>query len=99
MLRRIQRLRDGRESPLTHFDIDLGMGEQVERPSRPVAGGDEDRPIRLVDVPDGDLPREPRPSSRGRDPGDLSLEEEVGADVVRQRPRCQDLPSVPIAGA
>jgi hypothetical protein len=75
------------------------VGEQVARPLRPVAGSDEDRPVRLVDVAHGDPPQEPRPPSPGRDPGDLPLEDEVGADVVRQRPRCQDLPSVPIAGA
>jgi hypothetical protein len=99
VIRCVQRLRDGREPPLTHLDLDLGAGEEVRCPLRPFAGGDQDRPVRLVDVTDRDLAREPGPPSPGREPGDLPLEEEVVADVVRQRPRCQDLPSVPIAGA
>jgi hypothetical protein len=91
----LERLGDRLEPPLPDVDRDPRRIEQVQRPARPIAGRDEDRSVRLLDVPDRDRPRQSGPPSPGRDPRDLPLEDEVVAEVVRrQRARCQDLPSV-----
>jgi hypothetical protein len=78
----------------------VGLGEQVRRPLRSIAGRDQDRSIRLIQVAHGDrsgLPGDAAPSRQARD---LAFEEEVVPDVVRrQRARCQDLPSVWVDGA
>jgi hypothetical protein len=96
----LERLGDRPERALPDVDDDLRPAEQVERPGGPDAGGDQDRPVRLLDVPDRDRPRQSGPASPGRDPRDLPLEDEVVAEVVRrQRARCQDLPSVWVDGA
>jgi hypothetical protein len=97
----LQWLGDGREPPLTDLYLRVRIGEQVQRPLCAIAGSDQDRSIRLIEVTDRDrseLPRSPPPR---RQSGDLAPEEEVVADVVvrRQRARCQDLPSVWVDGA
>jgi hypothetical protein len=100
VIRHLERFRHCPEPPLPDIDRDLRSIEQMERPARPVTGGDQDRPVRFLDVADRDRSRQSRPPTPGRDPGDLSLEDEVVADVVRrQRARCQDLPSVWVDGA
>ena len=94
-------LRDRLEATVADLDEDGRIGQQVRRPSGSVTGGDEHGSIRLVDVADGHWsPRHGTSAARG-DPGDLPLEEQVLADVVRgrQRPLCQDLPSVWVDGA
>jgi hypothetical protein len=100
---RLERLGQRPEAPVAHVDIDARVGEEVLRPMRIVPGGDEDRAIRLVDETDRCRPRPTRPATAGRDPRDFALEDELGADVVRarlrQRDRCQDLPSVWVDGA
>ena len=100
MVRRPEGLGDRLESPLPDIDHDARRIEQVQGPARAITGGDQDRPVRFLDVPDRDRPRQSGPAPRGRDPCDLPLEDEVVADVVRrQRARCQDLPSVWVDGA
>jgi hypothetical protein len=98
-----ERFGDRREPTLADFHLDGRIGQQVVGPRGAIAGGDQDRTIRLVDVADRDPPRQTRASSACRQPGDLALEEQVAADVVRrearQRARCQDLPSVWVDGA
>jgi hypothetical protein len=100
---RLERLGHGAEPPVAYVDVDAWVGGQVACPLGVVARCDEDRAVRLIDEADSDRPRLPRPATARRDPGDLALEEEVGADVVRarlrQRDRCQDLPSVWVDGA
>ena len=95
----LERLRDRREAPLADLDLDVRVGEEVQRPLRVVARRDQDGPIGFVDIADGDRSRKPAAPTACRESGDLSLEEEVAADVVRQRARCQDLPSVWVDGA
>lgn len=100
MIGPVQRFRDGPVAALAHLDEHGRFLEQVQRPVRPVAGGDQQRPIGLIDVADRCGPRQARPPAARRDAGDLALEVEVVADLVRrQRPRCQDLPSVWVDGA
>ncbi len=96
----IQWFRDGCEPPLPDLDLRVGLGEQVQRPLRSIAGRDQDRSIRLIQVAHGDRSWLPRDAAPSRQPRDLALEEEVVPDVVRrQRARCQDLPSVWVDGA
>jgi hypothetical protein len=96
----VQWLGDGRESPLTDLYVRVRIGEQVQRPLCAIAGSDEDRSIRLIQVTDRDRSELPRTPPPRRQSGDLALEEEVVPDVVRrQRARCQDLPSVWVDGA
>lgn len=100
MIGRLEELSHGPERPIADVDQDLRSVEQVERPASPIASGDQDRSIGLLDIPDRDRPQQAGPASPGRDPSDLPLEDEVVADVVRrQRARCQDLPSVWVDGA
>jgi hypothetical protein len=100
---RLERLGQGPEPPVANVHVDARVGEQVVRPLGVVAGRDEDRAVRLVDEADRRRPRPTRLASAGRDPRDFALEDELGADVVRarlrQRDRCQDLPSVWVDGA
>ena len=96
----LQWFRDGCEPALPDFDLRVGLGEQVQRPLRSVAGGDKDRSIRLIQVAHGDWSWLPCDAAPSRQPRDLAFEEEVVPDVVRrQRARCQDLPSVCVDGA
>ena len=103
MIRSLQGFGDRREPSLADLHLHGRIGQQVVRPLRAIARRDQDRAIRLIDVPDRDRPRQSAPPSACREPGDLALEEEVVADVVRwrirQRARCQDLPSVWVEGA
>ena len=98
MVDRRQRLRRRAEDTLADLDQDVRIVSQVHRPVGSVACRHEDRAIGLVDVADRDGPGDAGPSTACRETGDLALEEEVVADVVRrgarQRARCQDLPSV-----
>jgi hypothetical protein len=109
---RLERLGDRAEPPIAHLDLDLRVIDEVRRPVRPIPRRDEDRPVRLLDEADGDGSRESAAATAGGQPGDLALEEQVAADIVRQRvsasarqrvsapPRCcQDLPSVWVDGA
>lgn len=96
----IQWLGDGREPALPDLDIHTRIGKQVQRPLGTIAGGDEDRSVRLVEVAHRDGACLPSALAPRRQSGDLALEEEVVTDVVRrQRARCQDLPSVWVDGA
>lgn len=99
MVGAVELLGDGSEPPLPDLHLDFGVLEQVEGPLRSVAGRDEDGAIGFVDVADRDGSRESAAAAARRESGDLALEEEVAADVVRQRARCQDLPSVWVDGA
>ena len=99
MIDRIERFRQRRERPHADLDLDAGVVEEVQRPSGVVTGSHQHGPIRFVDVADGDRPRRPGSAADRRDPGDLALEDQVFADLVRQRARCQDLPSVCVDGA
>jgi hypothetical protein len=103
VIRSLERFGDRAEPSLADLDLDGRLGEQVVGPLRALARGDQDRPIRLIDISDGDRPSQPGPSSACGQPGDLALEEQVVADVarrwIRQRARCQDLPSVWVDGA
>lgn len=99
MIGAVERLGDRGEPSFTDLDLDLGVGEEVQRPLRVVARGDEDGAIGFVDVADRDRSWKPAAPTACRESGDLSLEEQVAADVVRQRARCQDLPSVWVDGA
>jgi hypothetical protein len=100
---RRQGLRRGAEDSLADLDQDVRIVDQVLRPIGPVTRGHEDRAIDLVDIADRNCPGDAGPPTAGRETGDLALEEEVVADVVRryvrQRARCQDLPSVWVEGA
>jgi hypothetical protein len=76
--------------------------EEVERPVRlGAAGSDEERPIRLLDVPDGGMGRPAGFPAARLEEDDLAPGGELLADRVspRQRLRCQDLPSVWTEGA
>jgi hypothetical protein len=99
----LERFRDRREPSIPDLDLDGRLGQQVIRPQRTIPGGHQDRAIGLFDIADRDRSRESCASSACRQSGDLALEEQVAADVVRQwirqRARCQDLPSVWVAGA
>ena len=99
MIGALQRLGGRGEPALAHLHLDLRVVEYVQRPLGSIAGCHEDRAVGLIDVADCDRPREPAPPSPGGESGDLPLEEQVAADVVRQRARCQDLPSVWVDGA
>jgi hypothetical protein len=96
-------LRRGSEDSLADLDQDVRIVDQVLGPIGRVTRGHEDRAIGLVDIADRDGPGDAGPPPAGRYAGDLALEEEVVADVVRrdvrQRARCQDLPSVWVDGA
>jgi tetrahydromethanopterin S-methyltransferase subunit G len=100
---RLERLGARGEPPIANIDVRRRIGEQVGRPLGVIAGRDEDRTVGLFDEADRDRPRSACPTTAGRDPGDLPLEDQVVADVVRarlaQRDRCQDLPSVWVDGA
>jgi hypothetical protein len=103
VIRSLERFGDGRESALPDLDLDSRIGKQVLRPEGAIAGCNEDRAIGLVDIADRDRSGESGQSTARGEPGDLALEEQVVADVVRrrirQRARCQDLPSVWVDGA
>lgn len=98
-----QGLRGGTEDTLTDLDQDVRIVDEVLRPIGPVTRGHEDRAVGLIDIADRDGPGDASPPTAGRETGDLAFEEEVVADVVRryvrQRARCQDLPSVWVDGA
>jgi hypothetical protein len=100
---RRQGLRRGAEDTLADLDQNVRIVDQVLRPIGSVPRGHEDRAISLVDIADRDGPVDAGPPTAGRETGDLAFEEEVVADVVRrnvrQRARCQDLPSVWVEGA
>ena len=99
MVGALERLRRGREPSLTDLHLDLGILEEVQRPLRAIASRHQDGAIGFVDIADRDRSRESAAPTARREAGDLPLEEEVAADVVRQRARCQDLPSVWVDGA
>ena len=99
MVSGVQRLCGCGERPLADLDVDPRFVEQVERPAGRIPGRDKDGPIRLIEVADRHGPWQATTPTDRRDPGDLALEDEVVADVVRQRARCQDLPSVWVDGA
>jgi hypothetical protein len=87
VVRSLEWFGDRCESTLPDLDFDGRVSQQVVRPQRPIARGHEDRAVRLVDIADRDRPRQSRPSSACRQSGDLALEEQVVADVVRGRVR------------
>ena len=99
MVTALERLRDAGEAPVTDLDLDRGIVEQVQRPLGAVAGRDKDGAIGFIDIADRHRSWESAVPASRREAGDLPLEEEVAADVVRQRARCQDLPSVWVDGA
>jgi hypothetical protein len=99
VVRGIEALCDRRERPLPDLDIDARLVEQVERPAGRVTRRDEHGPVRLIDVAHGYGPWQAGPPTGRGDPGDPALEDELVADLVRQRARCQDLPSVWVDGA
>ena len=87
------------EATVADLDDHRGIGQQVGRPLGTIAGGHQHGSVGLIDIPHRDRSRRTGAPTARRDPGDLALEEEVVAEVVRQRPRCQDLPSVWVEGA
>lgn len=104
--------RHGDRPELTVPDLDqrIRIRQQIVCPGGVVSGRDDDRSIGLIDKPDRDRSRQTRASTVGDQAGDLALEEEVVADLVRgcqpdlrvsqpQRARCQALPSVCADGA
>ena len=99
MVGTVQRVGDRGEPSFPDLHLDLRVGEQVLRPVRVVARRDQDGAIGFVDIADRDRSRQTAATATCRESSDLSLEEEVAADVVRQRARCQDLPSVWVDGA
>ena len=99
MVGAFERLGDRSEPSFPELDLDLRVGEEVLRPMRVIARRDQDGPIGFLDIADRDPSRQTTAPTACRESGDLSLEEEVAADVVRQRARCQDLPSVWVDGA
>lgn len=99
MVGALERLCDGREPPRTDLHLDFGVVSQVQRPQCALARGDQDRTIGLVDIADRDRSRKSAAPTTGRESGDRAREEQIAADVVRQRARCQDLPSVWVDGA
>jgi len=77
------------------------LREEVAGPVGVIAArGDEQAPVRLLDVPDRDLDESTARPPAGLEPDDLAPAGKLLPELVRQRPLpCQDLPSVCTDGA
>jgi hypothetical protein len=96
----LQGLRDRGPRLVAEGDAKARLREQISRPRRVVsARGNQQAAIGFFDVADGDLDRAARETPARLDSGDLAPSGELLADLVRQRPRCQLLPSVCTEGA
>jgi hypothetical protein len=96
----VERLGDRRPGPIADGDRAARLGLEVAGPvGLGVAGRDEHAPVGFLDEADGDRDVPATDPAAGDDPGDLAPADELRPDLVRQRPRCQDLPSVATAGA
>jgi len=87
--------------PITNRHAAAEVGLEVPGPVRVRrSGGDEEGPVRFLDIAHGDRHQQAGPPAARLEEGDRAPGGELSADrIVRQRLRCQDLPSVTTAGA
>ena len=96
----VERLRTGLPCALAEGHATARVRLEVARPGGFRRTGRNEQPLGLLDEPDGDRHRSAGLPSARLDERDRSPFGQLAADrIVRQRLRCQDLPSVATAGA